>query len=81
MTSLCNYEQSHIFGLKLLSFLQTDLDVLLLLESQYTYSRLLLSLQKANRPLKAKYDFYDETGNINQEEDHNESLDSDESAE
>jgi len=81
MTSLCNYEQSHIFGLKLLSFLQTDLDVLLLLESQYTYSSLLLSLQKANRPLKAKYDFYDETGNINQEEDHNESLDSDESAE
>jgi hypothetical protein len=81
MTSLCNYEQSHIFGLKLLSFLQTDLDVLLLLESQYSYSSLLLSLQKANRPLKAKYDFYDETGNINQEEDHNESLDSDESAE
>ena len=56
MASLCNYEQSHIFGLRLLSFLQTDLDVLLLLESQYAYSSLLLNLQKANRPLKAKYD-------------------------
>lgn len=81
MTSLCNYEQSHIFGLRLLSFLQTDLDVLLLLESQYAYSSLLLSLQKANRPLKAKYDFYNETDNINQEEDLNENLDSNDSTE
>lgn len=67
--SLCNYEQSHMFGLRLLSYLQTDLDVLLLLESQYSYTSLLLNLQRANRPIKAKYDFNDQTGNVNKEED------------
>ena len=51
-----------------MSFLQTDLDVLLLLESQYSYISLLLNLQKANRPIKAKYDFNDQTGDINKEE-------------
>jgi len=74
ITSLCNYEQSHIFGLRLLSFLQTDLDVLLLLESQYNYSFLLLNLQKLNRPVKAKYDFNNQTGDINKEEDIDENL-------
>lgn len=51
-----------------MSFLQTDLDVLLLLESQYSYISLLLNLQKANRPIKAKYDFNDQTGDVNKEE-------------
>jgi hypothetical protein len=47
---LCNYEQSHIFGLKLLSFLQCDLDLLLLIEAQYSINKVLLNLQKSNRP-------------------------------
>jgi len=49
VASLCNYEQSHVFGLRLLSFLQSDLDVLLLLEAQYDYSNILLNLQSINR--------------------------------
>jgi len=49
ISSLCNYEQSHIFGIRLLSFLQSDLDVMLLLESQYEYSKILLNLQAMNR--------------------------------
>jgi hypothetical protein len=49
ISSLNNYEQSHTFGLRLLSFLQSDLDVLLLLESQYNCSNLLLNLQHINR--------------------------------
>ena len=49
ISSLCNYEQSHVFGLRLLGFLQSDLDVLLLIESQYNSSRVLLELQKKNR--------------------------------
>jgi hypothetical protein len=50
ISTLCNYEQSHIFGLRLLAFLQSDLDLLLLIESQYNSSYLLLNLQKSNRP-------------------------------
>ncbi|EMP26442.1 Protein broad-minded [Chelonia mydas] len=46
--SLFNYEQSHIFGLRLLSVLCCDLDTLLLLESQYKVSQVLLNAQKEN---------------------------------
>ncbi|XP_019393516.1 PREDICTED: protein broad-minded [Crocodylus porosus] len=46
--SLFNYEQSHIFGLRLLSVLCCDLDTLRLLESQYKVSQILLSDQKEN---------------------------------
>ncbi|XP_044866040.1 protein broad-minded isoform X2 [Mauremys mutica] len=46
--SLFNYEQSHIFGLRLLSVLCCDLDTLLLLESQYKLSQVLLNAQKEN---------------------------------
>uniref|UniRef100_A0A8C5F1A7 Protein broad-minded n=1 Tax=Gopherus evgoodei TaxID=1825980 RepID=A0A8C5F1A7_9SAUR len=46
--SLFNYEQSHIFGLRLLSVLCCDLDILLLLESQYKLSQVLLNAQKEN---------------------------------
>lgn len=38
-----------MFGLRLLGFLQSDLDILLLIESQYQSTRLLLNLQKSNR--------------------------------
>jgi hypothetical protein len=58
----------------LLSYLQTDLDVMLLLESQYSYSNLFLNLQKSNRPMKADYDFYNEDDNINNENDFNDEL-------
>lgn len=60
--------------MRLLSFLQTDLDVLLLLESQYNYSYLLLNLQKLNRPVKAKYDFDNQAGDVNKEEEIDENL-------
>uniref|UniRef100_A0A8C8RI99 Protein broad-minded n=1 Tax=Pelusios castaneus TaxID=367368 RepID=A0A8C8RI99_9SAUR len=46
--SLFNYEQSHIFGLRLLSVLCCELDTLLLLESQYKVSQVLLNAQKEN---------------------------------
>ncbi|TFK14387.1 rho-related GTP-binding protein RhoF [Platysternon megacephalum] len=46
--SLFSYEQSHIFGLRLLSVLCCDLDTLLLLESQYKVSQVLLNAQKEN---------------------------------
>ncbi len=46
--SLFNYEQAHTFGLRLLSYLQSDLDVLLLLEVQYGYNQMLLDSQKLN---------------------------------
>ncbi|XP_072499270.1 protein broad-minded isoform X4 [Notamacropus eugenii] len=46
--SLFNYEQSHIFGLRLLSVLCCDLDTLLLLESQYQVSAMLLNAQEEN---------------------------------
>ncbi len=58
----------------MLSYLQTDLDVMLLLESQYSYSNLFLNLQKSNRPMKADYDFYNEDDNINNENDFNDEL-------
>uniref|UniRef100_A0A6I8NMV1 Protein broad-minded n=1 Tax=Ornithorhynchus anatinus TaxID=9258 RepID=A0A6I8NMV1_ORNAN len=46
--SLFNYEQSHIFGLRLLSVLCCDLDTLLLLETQYQVSKMLLKAQEEN---------------------------------
>ncbi|XP_030054422.1 protein broad-minded isoform X2 [Microcaecilia unicolor] len=46
--SLFNYEQSHIFGLRLLNVLCCNLDTLLLLESQYKVSEILLKAQKEN---------------------------------
>ncbi|XP_068933050.1 protein broad-minded isoform X2 [Petaurus breviceps papuanus] len=46
--SLFNYEQSHIFGLRLLNILCCDLDTLLLLESQYQVSAMLLNAQEEN---------------------------------
>ncbi|XP_013968893.1 protein broad-minded isoform X2 [Canis lupus familiaris] len=46
--SLFNYEQSHIFGLRLLSVLCCDLDTLLLLEAQYQVSEMLLNAQEEN---------------------------------
>lgn len=49
ISSLCNFEQSHIFGLKMISILQCDLDILLLIEVQYDLNRILLNLQKSNR--------------------------------
>ena len=39
-----------MFGLRLLAFLQSDLDLLLLIEAQYNSTDMLLSLQKSNRP-------------------------------
>ncbi|XP_013372112.1 PREDICTED: protein broad-minded isoform X4 [Chinchilla lanigera] len=46
--SLFNYEQSHIFGLRLLSVMCCGLDTLLLLETQYQVSRVLLRAQEDN---------------------------------
>ncbi|XP_022517701.2 protein broad-minded [Astyanax mexicanus] len=46
--SLFNYEQSHTFGLRLLSVMCCSLDSLLLLESQYKLSDILLQSQKDN---------------------------------
>ncbi|XP_042525329.1 protein broad-minded [Dipodomys spectabilis] len=46
--SLFNYEQSHIFGLRLLSVVCCDLDTLLLLEAQYQISQILLHAQEEN---------------------------------
>nr|XP_035974897.1 protein broad-minded isoform X3 [Halichoerus grypus] len=46
--SLFNYEQSHIFGLRLLSVVCCDLDTLLLLEAQYQVSETLLNAQEEN---------------------------------
>ncbi|XP_053317262.1 protein broad-minded [Spea bombifrons] len=48
INSLFNYEQSHIFGLRLLSVLCCNLDTLLLLESQYNICEVLLNSQKEN---------------------------------
>ncbi|XP_054832856.1 LOW QUALITY PROTEIN: protein broad-minded [Eublepharis macularius] len=48
VNSLFNYEQSHMFGLRLLNELCCDLDILLLLESQYKISEVLLNAQKEN---------------------------------
>ncbi|XP_064146428.1 protein broad-minded isoform X4 [Loxodonta africana] len=46
--SLFNYEQSHIFGLRLLSVICCNLDTLLLLEAQYQVSEMLLNAQEEN---------------------------------
>ncbi|KAJ8396241.1 hypothetical protein AAFF_G00021080 [Aldrovandia affinis] len=46
--SLFNYEQSHTFGLRLLSVTCCNLDSLLLLESQYKISEMLLQSQRDN---------------------------------
>ncbi|XP_070273682.1 protein broad-minded isoform X1 [Myotis yumanensis] len=46
--SLFNYEQSHIFGLRLLSVVCCNLDTLLLLEAQYQVSEILLNAQEEN---------------------------------
>nr|XP_014349915.1 PREDICTED: protein broad-minded isoform X2 [Latimeria chalumnae] len=46
--SLFNYEQSHTFGLRLLSIMCCSLDSLLLLESKYNISEMLLKAQKEN---------------------------------
>ncbi|XP_045355385.1 protein broad-minded isoform X1 [Leopardus geoffroyi] len=46
--SLFNYEQSHIFGLRLLGVVCCDLDTLLLLEAQYQVSEVLLNAQEEN---------------------------------
>jgi hypothetical protein len=50
---------------RLLSFLQSDLDVLLLLESQYNTNSLLFALQKTNRSIIANYDYSDPDEVIN----------------
>jgi hypothetical protein len=50
-----------------LSFLQSDLDVLLLIESQYSSTNLLLNLQRSNRPIRANYDFNNEEVEINKD--------------
>ncbi|XP_075270262.1 protein broad-minded isoform X2 [Opisthocomus hoazin] len=46
--SLFSYEQSHIFGLRLLNVLCCELNTLLLLETQYKVSQVLLSAQEEN---------------------------------
>ncbi|XP_041109032.1 protein broad-minded [Polyodon spathula] len=46
--SLFNFEQSHTFGLRLLNVICCNLDTLLLLESQYKVSQILLNTQKEN---------------------------------
>ncbi|KAL2081912.1 hypothetical protein ACEWY4_021730 [Coilia grayii] len=46
--SLFNYEQSHTFGLRLLSVMCCCLDTLLLLEAQYRLSDMLLQAQRDN---------------------------------
>ncbi|XP_057678869.1 protein broad-minded isoform X3 [Corythoichthys intestinalis] len=46
--SLFHYEQSHTFGLRLLSVLCSSLDSLLLLESQYSICSMLLQSQRDN---------------------------------
>ncbi|KAK0148831.1 Protein broad-minded [Merluccius polli] len=48
INSLFNYEQSHTFGLRLLSVLCCNLDSFLLLESQYAICSMLLLCQKEN---------------------------------
>ncbi|XP_010881310.2 protein broad-minded [Esox lucius] len=59
MHSLFNYEQSHTFGLRLLCVMCCNLDSLLLLESQYKVSDMLLQSQKDNNldPSSGKGDF------------------------
>ncbi|XP_048791639.1 protein broad-minded isoform X2 [Lagopus muta] len=46
--SLFNYEQSHVFGLRLLNVLCCELNTLLLLETKYKVSQVLLTAQEEN---------------------------------
>ncbi|KFP98239.1 Protein broad-minded, partial [Leptosomus discolor] len=46
--SLFSYEQSHVFGLRLLNVLCCELNTLLLLETQYKVSQVLLTAQEEN---------------------------------
>ncbi|XP_056150177.1 protein broad-minded [Lampris incognitus] len=57
--SLFNYEQSHTFGLRLLSVLCCNLDSFLLLESQYSICSMLLQCQRDNitEPSSGKGEF------------------------
>ncbi|PVD21206.1 hypothetical protein C0Q70_19375 [Pomacea canaliculata] len=48
--SLFNFEQSHCFGLRLLSVMVSCLDTYLLLQSQYKFEKVLLDAQAANKP-------------------------------
>ncbi|KAH9488114.1 hypothetical protein Btru_065340, partial [Bulinus truncatus] len=47
--SLFNYEQSHTFGLRLLSVMVSCLDTFLILESQYKFQEFLLQEQELNK--------------------------------
>ncbi|KAM3934335.1 protein broad-minded [Leptodactylus fuscus] len=48
INSLFNYDQSHIFGLRLFNVLCCNLDALLLLESQYKVCEMLFNAQREN---------------------------------
>ncbi|CAJ0942357.1 unnamed protein product [Ranitomeya imitator] len=48
INSLFNYDQSHIFGLRLLNVMCCSLDTLLLLESQYKVCEMLFNAQREN---------------------------------
>ncbi|KAK2192197.1 hypothetical protein NP493_37g10001 [Ridgeia piscesae] len=48
--SLFNYEQSHVFGLRLLSMMTSCLDTFLLLQTQYEFQEMLLRCQAENIP-------------------------------
>nr|XP_018668106.1 protein broad-minded-like [Ciona intestinalis] len=52
--ALFNYEQSHVFGLRLLAVLACHLDSWLLLETQYNIQHTLLELQKNNRTIEGE---------------------------
>ena len=52
-----------------MSFLQSDLDVLLLLESQYNITSLLFALQRTNRSIIADYDYSNPDEVINNDTD------------
>ena len=64
-----------MFVFRLLSYLQSDLDVMLLLESQYSYTKILLNLQRTCRLNPTNYDFSDpscENQNTDSNEEENE---------
>ncbi|KAK2153058.1 hypothetical protein LSH36_309g01038 [Paralvinella palmiformis] len=46
--SLFNFEQSHVFGLRLMSLMSSCLDTMLLLQTQYKFQEVLLNAQKEN---------------------------------
>ena len=52
-----------------MSFLQSDLDVLLLLESQYNIKSLLFALQRTSRSIIADYDYSNPDEVINNDTD------------